>query len=292
MSCNVCPRKCAHRKGGFCGVGEKIIVGRIAPHFWEEPVISGTNGSGTVFFSGCNLRCVFCQNRLISKELVGKEVTAKELNERICALVDAGVHNINFVTPTHYAQFLAEFLEIYHYPVPIVYNSSGYESEQSLEALRGKVDIFLPDFKYSDDALALRYSAAPHYAQTAMRAIEKMYELVGDVQTDEQGIMQKGVIVRHMMLPNAHENTMGVIDMFDTLTRGKKILFSLMSQYTPYGDLSAFAELQRKITREEYEKALSYTSLLGIDGFCQELDSAGEIYIPPFSDTLDGKELQ
>lgn len=287
MSCTVCPRNCAHREGGFCGVGGEIIVGRVAPHFWEEPVISGTRGSGTVFFSGCNLRCVFCQNRAISKELVGKKISESELDERIRALVDAGVHNINFVTPTHYALFLADFLEKYHYPVPIVYNCSGYESEQSLEALRGKVDIFLPDFKYSDDALALRYSAAPHYVHTAKRAIEKMYELVGDITYDAQGIMQKGVIVRHMMLPNALENTMGVIDMFDTLTHGKKMLFSLMSQYTPYGELSAFPELRRKITKEEYDKALSYTALLGIDGFCQELDSAGEIYIPPFSNTLD-----
>ena len=287
MSCTVCPRNCAKRTDGFCGVGDAVIAGRIAPHFWEEPVISGSRGSGTVFFSGCNMRCVFCQNRVISKELVGKKITETELDERIRAMIDAGVHNINFVTPTHYALFLAEFLEKYHYPVPIVYNCSGYESVSSLEALRGKIDIFLPDLKYSDDALALHYSAAPHYVHTAKTAIEKMYELVGDVTFDAQGMLQKGVIVRHMMLPNALENTMGVIDMFDSCNQNKKMLFSLMSQYTPCGDLSAFPTLQRKITQEEYDKALSYIWLLGIDGFCQALDSAEEIYIPPFTDTLD-----
>ena len=271
MSCRSCPRACADRAHGFCGVGEKLLVGRIAPHLWEEPVLSGEKGSGTVFFSGCNLRCVFCQNRAISHELIGTQIDADTLHEHILHLLDAGVHNLNFVTPTHYALFLAAFLEQHRYPVPIVYNCSGYESESALEALRGKVDIFLPDFKYSDNTLARRYSAAPDYAQTAVRAIKKMYALVGDVCYGEDGMLKKGVLVRHLMLPNHLENTLGVIDMYDSLAAGKRMLFSLMSQYTPCGDLSAFPALQRKLTAEEYDKALGYLQLLGIDGFCQEL---------------------
>ncbi|MBQ6380159.1 MAG: radical SAM protein [Clostridia bacterium] len=287
MSCKVCPRRCAARSRGFCGVGEKLLVGRIAPHFWEEPVISGSKGSGTVFFSGCSLRCVFCQNRVISHELEGKDISQEELDARIWQLIEGGVHNINFVTPTQYALFLAQFLQTHRYPVPIVYNCSGYESEESLEALRGKVQIFLPDFKYSDNTLAAIYSAAPDYVDIARRALEKMYELVGDVQTDESGLMQKGVLVRHLMLPNHLENTLGVIDIFDSFAAHKKVLFSLMSQYTPVGDLAAYPALQRTLTQEEYDKALNYLELLGIDGFCQQLNSAATKYIPPFSASLE-----
>lgn len=286
MSCLSCPRHCVLREKGFCGVGEKILVGRIAPHFWEEPIISGERGSGTVFFSGCSLRCVFCQNASISKELLGRQISEGELDERIRKLIDSGVHNINFVTPSHYALFLAEFLEKHRYPVPIVYNCSGYESEEALEQLRGKVQIFLPDFKYSDNALAVKYSSAPGYFETAVRAIEKMYDIAGDTELDENGMLKKGVIVRHLMLPGNMENTLGVIDIFDELRKGRKILFSLMSQYTPMGEIEGFAELQRKITTEEYDKALGYLELLGIDGFCQELTSANQIYIPPFSAEL------
>ena len=286
MSCLSCPRHCADREKGFCGVGEKILVGRIAPHHWEEPVISGTRGSGTVFFSGCSLRCVFCQNRVISQELTGKAITAEVLDARLRELVAQGVHNINFVTPTHYALFLAQFLETHHYPVPIVYNCSGYESEEALEALRGKVQIFLPDFKYSDNALAMKYSAAPGYVETALKALSKMYALVGDIELDSDGLLKKGIIVRHLMLPANRENTLGVIDAFDSFSKGKKVLFSLMSQYIPMGNLSRFPELQRRLTPEEYDEALAYLQLSGIDGFAQDIDSAEAFYIPPFSDEL------
>ena len=280
MSCLSCPRHCASREKGFCGVGEKIIVGRIAPHYWEEPIISGKNGSGAVFFCGCSLSCVFCQNEPISRALTGRQISEEELDERIRQLIDSGVHNINFVTPSHYALFLAEFLENHRYPVPIVYNCSGYESEEALESLRGKVQIFLPDFKYSDNELAKRYSSAPGYVQKAKKALEKMYEIAGDIELDENGMLKKGVIVRHLMLPENTENTLGVIDIFDESSRGKKMLFSLMSQYTPMGKIENFPELQRKITSEEYDKALCYLELLGIEGFCQELTSADKLYIP------------
>ena len=286
MSCSVCPRNCKSRESGFCGVGNQILVGRIAPHFWEEPVISGTRGSGTVFFSGCNLRCVFCQNREISRNLVGKALSAAQLHEKISELLESGVHNLNFVTPSHYALFLADFLEQHRYPVPIVYNCSGYESPDALQQLRGKVDIFLPDFKYSDDALALRYSAAPDYVATARAALEMMYELVGDTAYDGAGMLTKGIIVRHLMLPHHMENTLGVMDLFDTFVKHKKVLFSLMSQYTPCGDLAAFPDLQEPLSAEEYDNALGYMQLLGIDGFSQDMASADTAYIPPFSDII------
>ena len=287
MSCTACARRCASRASGFCAVGDKILVGRIAGHFWEEPIISGTRGSGTVFFSGCSLRCVFCQNRVISKDLVGKAVSEQELDERIRRLIESGVHNINFVTPTHYSLFLAAFLEKYHYNVPIVYNCSGYESVEALEALKGKVQIFLPDFKYSSEALARRYSAAPGYVEIARQAIDTMYRLVGDIELDNKGMLQKGVLVRHLMLPGNVENTLGVIDMFEELSRHRKMLFSLMNQYTPMGELQDFPELQQRLSQEEYDRALNYLELLGIDGFCQEAGSAEKAYIPPFSNELD-----
>ena len=287
MSCHICPRHCADRSTGVCGVGNKLLVARIAKHQWEEPVISGTNGSGTVFFSGCSLRCVFCQNHTISQELVGKEISPRELDEHIIRLIEQGVHNLNFVTPTHYALFLADFLQTHHYPVPIVYNSSGYEEPEVLEALRDKVQIFLPDLKYSDSALAKRFSAAPDYVEKAAAAIQKMVELVGDVQYDENGLLQKGVLVRHLMLPGYLENTLGVIDLFDTLKGSNQMLFSLMSQYTPMGRIEDFPCLQRRLRQEEYERALNYVQLLGIDGFCQSPDSAQEIYVPPFSAHLE-----
>lgn len=287
MSCKCCLRNCKSRESGFCGVGDKIIVARIAPHFWEEPVISGERGSGTVFFSGCSLRCVFCQNEEISRALLGKEIHAEELDMHIKSLIKKGVHNINFVTPSHYSLFLADFLEKHKYPVPIVYNCSGYESEEALEALRGKVQIFLPDFKYSDNSLAKKYSSVTDYTSVAKRAIKKMYELVGDAEYDSEGMLKKGVLVRHLVLPENTENSLGAVDFFEQFSKNKKVLFSLMSQYTPCGDLSKFPELQNKVSQEEYNKILNYMFLLGLDGFCQEPESADKIYIPPFSADLE-----
>lgn len=279
-------RHCSSRNRGFCGVKEDILVARIAPHFWEEPVISGTKGSGTVFFSGCNLRCVYCQNYEISQELKGTKVTAQTLHEQILSLLAQGVHNINFVTPTHYSEFLAAFLQTHHYPVPIVYNCSGYESVEALERLRGKVDIFLPDFKYSDEKLARTLSAAPDYVHIAEQAVEKMAELAGDVQIGADGLMKKGVLIRHLMLPGQVENTLGVIDWFDTFSRGKNVLFSLMSQYTPVRKVEQFPALNRRLSAQEYHHAVCYMQMLGLDGFSQELDSADTAYIPAFGETL------
>ena len=287
MSCQYCPRHCKNRRHGRCSVEDRLIVARIAPHYWEEPVISGSNGSGTVFFSGCALNCVFCQNKKISASAYGKVISEGELDERIKALIEKGVHNINFVTPSHYSLFLASFLQKHRYGVPIVYNTSAYDDCEALEKLRGKVQIFLPDMKYSDNSTAKKYSSASDYVSVAKKAIEKMYSLVGDCEYDENGILKKGVIVRHLMLPGNMENTLGVIDWFEKFSRGKKVLFSLMRQYTPCGDLSKFPELQRKISDEEYEKAVNYLYLNSIDAFLQESESSSEVYIPEFSNNLD-----
>ena len=200
------------------------------------------------------------------------------------------MHNINFVTPSHYSLFLADFLQKHNYSVPIVYNTSGYDDCVALEKLRGKVQIFLPDMKYSDNALAKKYSSAADYVSVAKKAIEKMYSLAGDCEYDENGILKKGVVVRHLMLPDNLENTLGVIDWFEKFSRGKKVLFSLMRQYTPCGDLKKFPELQQKLSGGEYEKAVDYLYLNGIDGFLQEVESSSEIFIPEFNTNLDTED--
>ena len=284
MACRICPRNCAGRDNGICGVRDKIIVSRIAPHYWEEPVISGKNGSGTVFFAGCSLKCVFCQNYEISHKLQGAELSAPELESKCRKLCSSGVHNLSFVTPSHYVPLIRRMLENNDFCVPIVYNSSGYDSLASLKSLNGLIDIYMPDMKYISSSLSEKYSGAPDYFENASIAIEEMYRQSGDAVTDDNGIMQKGVIIRHLVLPDNLENTYDVLDWFSDFSKDKKIYFSLMSQFTPHGDLSSFPELQRRITAEEYEKAVSYMQLLGIDGFTQEIGSACEKYIPDFSE--------
>lgn len=268
-------------------MGEKIIVSRIAPHYWEEPVISGKNGSGAIFFAGCSLRCAFCQNKAISEGLLGKSISEEELEQRIKRLVAQGVHNIDFITPSHYLEFLCSFLDGKNYGVPVIYNSGGYDDAEQLENLRGKVQIFLPDMKYVNDETAQKYSRAPHYFEIAAKAVEKMYDLVGDCEYTQDGLLKKGVIIRHLVLPNNIENTFDVIDWFSEFQKGKKVLFSLMSQYTPCSETEEFPELQRRVSKEEYDEATGYMLMNGLDGFRQESDSASDVYIPPFSAELD-----
>ena len=217
-------------------------------------------------------------------------MSEEELALRIEKLLKKGVHNINFVTPSHYSLFLAQFLDKYKFGVPIIYNTSAYDDLKALEKLKGKVQIFLPDMKYIDPALSKKYSGAANYVSVAKKSIEKMYSLVGDCEYDENGMLKKGVIVRHLMLPNNIENTLGVIDWFEEFSRGKKVLFSLMRQYTPCGDLSSFPELCRKVSGEEYEQAKNYLYLNGIDGFLQEEQSCDDAYIPHFGNNLDEVE--
>lgn len=286
MICNLCPRKCgavrtAHSGNGFCKMGELPVVARVAPHYGEEPCISGTKGSGTVFFSGCTMRCVYCQNYEISNEDGGRTITPERLAECYKELEDKGVHNINLVTADHFAHAVVKSLEIYKPRIPIVYNCSGYTSPKTLSMLDGLVDIYLPDFKYADDFLAVKYSSAPNYVNTAVAAIHEMTFQVSLPQFDDDGIMKKGVIVRHLILPAHTKNSLEVLDIVKRRF-GDQVLLSLMCQYIPMGKVSdrEFSRINRKITRREYDKVKLEMMRLGIDGFTQELSSADESYVP------------
>lgn len=284
MICNLCPRKCnacrtEHQGNGFCGAGTLPVVARVAPHFGEEPCISGTKGSGTVFFSGCTLKCVYCQNYEISDGHKGRAVTPKELADCYKRLEQQGVHNINLVTADHYVTAVAESLDIYKPSVPVVYNCSGYTSPKTLSILDGLVDIYLPDFKYSDDALAIKYSSAPNYVNTATAAIKEMIFQVGTPVIDEDGMMKKGVIVRHLILPSHTKNSLGVLDIIKR-SYDKQVLVSLMCQYVPVNKAHDFPKINRTITRREYDKVKSELFALGLDGFTQDLTSASTDFIP------------
>ncbi|HBM99027.1 MAG TPA: radical SAM protein [Ruminococcus sp.] len=284
MICNLCPRKCnaertEHIGNGFCRMGELPVVARVAPHFGEEPCISGTRGSGTVFFSGCTLKCVFCQNYDISTENKGRTITPYELAECYRLLEEKGVHNINLVTADHFVHAVVKSFEIYKPRIPVVYNCSGYTSPKILSMLDGIVDIYLPDFKYSDDSLAVKYSSAPDYVNIATAAIKEMIFQVGIPQFDDEGIMQKGVIVRNLILPAHTRNSIGVLDIIKR-NFGNQVMVSLMCQYIPAGRASEFSRINRKITHREYEKVKYEFFSRELDGFTQALSSASEEYIP------------
>lgn len=284
MICNLCPRKCnacrtEHQGNGFCGAGTLPVVARVAPHFGEEPCISGTKGSGTVFFSGCTLKCAYCQNYEISDGHKGRAVTPKELADCYKRLESLGVHNINLVTADHYVTAVARSLDIYKPSVPVVYNCSGYTSPKTLSILDGLVDIYLPDFKYSDDALAIKYSCAPNYVNTASAAIKEMIFQVGVPEFDSDGMLKKGVIVRHLILPSHTKNSLGVLDIIKR-SYDRQVLVSLMCQYVPVNRAHDFPKINRTITRREYDKVKSALYSLGLDGFTQDLTSASTDFIP------------
>ena len=280
--CTLCPRQCGVDRTtgelGFCGMTDKVRIARAAPHHWEEPVICGEHGAGAVFFSGCTLKCVYCQNEAISHKPCGKEVDAPQLRTLFEELVQAGCSCLDLVTPT---QFLPTILPALtpKLPVPVVYNCGGYERVQTLRQLEGLVDIYLPDLKYSKEDLAKRYSAASDYVAVAKAAIWEMFRQTGPVQYDEHGMMKKGVILRHLVLPGQVENSLGVLDWVEQTFRPGEILISVMSQYTPMS--SAIDQLHRPITEQEYDGVLSYMELLGLDeGFVQEFSSSDTRYIP------------
>lgn len=285
MNCFSCPRKCgADRKQsvGFCGVGEEFVVARAAKHFWEEPCISGKDGSGTVFFSGCNLRCTYCQNFEISHGCFGKEISEKRLMQIFDELIENGANNINLVNPTHYAEKLARVLREYKSSVPVVYNSGGYESALTLQKLEGLVDIYLPDLKYISSERSQKYSLAVDYFENASKAIAEMKRQQSEDVFAENGIMQKGVIIRHLILP---KNTNQSVEILRWIKEnfGTKTYVSLMAQYTPCGKTEAFPELQRKITAREYDKVVSFLEEEGFENaFVQLLESAEKEFIPPF----------
>ena len=282
MICTLCPRNCGVERSehpGFCGMGEGIRLARAGLHFWEEPVISGTQGSGAVFFSGCNLRCIFCQNHEISAQGFGKEIGPARLREIFEELIAQGAHNIDLVTATHFLPWILPALDP-PLPVPVVYNCGGYEKPETLRMLEGKVQIWLPDLKYADNALAARLSAAPDYFETAAAAIDEMYRQVGDYKL-ENGLLTSGVVIRHLVLPGELENTKRVIDYVAGHFSPGQVLFSLMAQYTPQP--GAEGNLKRHVTAAEYRAAVAYMENCGItDGFTQERTSAREEYTPPF----------
>ena len=284
MICKACPRQCGvdrSKHKGFCSVGEGFVVARAAKHFWEEPCISGKDGSGTVFFSGCNLRCTYCQNFEISHGCFGKEISDERLMEIFDELIAQGAHNINLVNPTHYAERLARVLKEYQSAVPVVYNSSGYESVETLKKLEGLVDIYLPDFKYITADRSMKYSSAADYFERTAEAINEMKRQQSE-DIIENGLMKKGVIIRHLILPKNTNRSVEIIRYIKE-TWGNKTYVSLMAQYTPCGKTDEFPELQRRITQREYEKVVSFLEDEGFENaFVQERESAQEIFIPPF----------
>ena len=256
------------------------IAARAALHFGEEPCISGTNGSGTIFFSGCSLGCIFCQNDPISHKRHGKPITTQRLADIFRKLEQSGAHNINLVNPTHYAVSIRKALELYRPNVPILYNTSGYERVETLKMLEGFIDVYLPDCKYVDSSLSSNLSDAANYFEYASAAIQEMVRQTGSVVLDENGIVQKGTIVRHLVLPGHTKNSMAVLDWLATIP---DIWVSLMFQYTPYGDLTSHKELQRALTNRECEKVWQYMNDLGLDkGYVQDRKSSGTKMIPEF----------
>lgn len=284
MICNLCPRRCgalrtAAAGNGFCGMPEGPVAARAMLHRWEEPCISGTRGSGAVFFSGCVLRCVFCQNGTISRDRSGKAVSVSRLREIFQELIDQGAHNINLVSPTPYAPAVLEALAD-PLPVPVVWNTGGYERVETLERLEGKVQVWLPDLKYSDSRLARAYSGAADYFPAAAAAIQEMYRQTGDYVL-EDGLLRQGVLIRHLLLPGGLENAKGVMDWVAEHFRPGQVLFSLMAQYTPQP--GARGLLARPVTGGEYRAARAYMENLGItDGYWQERASARRAYTPSF----------
>lgn len=289
--CLMCPRGCAVDRDagerGFCGVTNKYVIGSADLHFYEEPCISGTRGSGAIFFSGCNLRCVFCQNRDISRDIFGKEYSESELISKMLELEDRGAHNINLVTATPYSLFIAKTLEKAKkdLKIPIVYNCGGYESIDSLRALDGLVDIYLPDFKYFDNGLAEKYSSAPLYATCACASLIEIHRQVGKLSLDENGIATRGLIVRHLVLPSHREDSKAVLKRISEILPAEDVTLSLMRQYTPdFADADAPKNLKRRLTSFEYEDVLNYALSLGFDGFSQGKESAKTDFTPKFTE--------
>lgn len=287
-SCVLCPRRCGVDRTagqvGVCGVTDTLRVARIAPHMWEEPPISGSRGSGTVFFTGCSLRCIFCQNRTISREGMGKTYTEEELTAAILSLRDQGVHNINFVTPTHYTSSIARILERIKptLGIPVVWNCGGYESVDTLRMLEGLVDIYLPDFKYFSPDLSRDYSAAPDYPAIATEAVQEMYRQTGPY-TEEKDLAKRGVIIRHLVLPGCRADSMNVLRHVASILPPAEIRISVMRQYTPdFAADAPYKNLHRRVTDFEYTSVLDEAVRLGLVGFSQGKDAATKAYTPDF----------
>lgn len=268
---------------GFCGMGDKLTAARAALHFWEEPPISGERGSGAVFFSGCSLGCGFCQNTEISHGKFGAELTTARLREIFEDLIDQGAHNINLVSATHFLPSILPALTP-KLPVPVVYNCGGYESVETLRQLEGKVDVYLPDLKYAEGDLAARLSHALDYFPVAKAAIDEMVRQVGPCQFDEDGMLKKGVVIRHLILPGQIQNSLKVLDYIAEHFPKGTVLLSLMAQYVPSGKVRHTPPFDRPISEEEYQAVVDWLYMLGLeDGFLQEREAATDAYLPDFS---------
>lgn len=295
--CKLCPRNCNvdrnNGEKGICGQTNQLKVARAALHYWEEPCISGVGGSGAVFFSGCALHCVFCQNREIANGTVGKEISVERLSEIFLELMEKGANNINLVTAGHFVPQVIKALErakAQGMNLPVVYNTSSYENVDTIKKLEGFVDIYLPDFKYMSETLSQKYSHAPDYSKVAKAAIEEMVRQTGkpvfkeaeNMSEEEEPLIRKGTIVRHLVLPGQVEDSKAVIRyLYETY--GDKIYISIMNQFTPMSDLSAYPELARKLTEEEYDEVVDYAIELGVEnGYIQEGETAKESFIPAF----------
>lgn len=288
--CSICPRFCGvDRKSevGFCGVPEQPKVAKAFLHMWEEPCISGTMGSGAVFFSGCNLKCIYCQNFDISQNNHGKIISIERLQEIFVELINKGAHNINLVSPSHYScaikQALLTLKQQGQLTVPVVYNSNGYEAIAALKSIEGLVDVYLPDIKYFSEKSSLKYSRAQDYPEVNKKAIIEMYNQVGSPVLDETGLIQRGLIIRHLILPGHIKESINVLNWISE-NLPKSVYVSLMSQYTPYYDACKFPEINRPITKNEYEKVVNHLYKLGLEeGYIQERQSADIKYIPDFN---------
>ncbi len=276
--CNICPRKCGidrEKQKGFCGV-DALKIAKACLHYGEEPPISGGNGSGTVFFSGCSLKCVFCQNMPISRDGFGKEITIERLAEIFLILKEKGADNINLVTPTHYAGEIIKALEKVKstLEIPVIYNCGGYENVETLKRFEGLIDVYLPDFKYADRSIAKEYSGAENYPDVVIPAIKEMFRQVGAVRFNEKGLIEKGVIIRHMVLPSHRHDSMKILELIKENLPIDKIKISLLRQYTPCGKALEMKNLSRKVTTFEYNSVADYAENLGFDGYLQERSSA------------------
>ena len=279
--CSLCPNGCKIDKStekGACGTDDNITIAKYYLHKFEEPCVSGKNGSGTVFFCGCSLKCVFCQNFELSRSMRGKKITENELAKIFKELEDMGAHNINLVNPTHFSNKIVKALEIYRPNVPIVYNTHGYENVEILTLLNKYVDVYLPDMKYFSPTISNRYTGKQNYFEVASKAIEFMVKSK-PLAFDENGMIKSGVIVRHLVLPQGVNDSKNILDWFSTIKDNAYI--NVMSQYTPFGNIEKFPELKRKLTKREYDRVIDYGISLGIENmFYQDMNSASEEYIP------------
>lgn len=286
--CKLCPRECGAdrtKEKGFCGAGDKAVVARASLHKWEEPCISYKNGAGTVFFSGCNLHCCFCQNNKISNELFGKEISDEELGDIFLRLQDMGADNIDLVTPTHFVPNIINALDMVKskLSVPVVYNCGGYESVETLKMLDGYIDIYLPDMKYFSSEISAKYSNAPDYFEKSSEAVLEMIKQTGELKFNDEGGLLKGTVIRHMVLPSHRHDSMEIIRWIAENTSPENVLVSIMNQYTPFEFISdKYPELKRRVTKMEYNSVVNLAAELGINGFTQQKSSASQEYVPDF----------